>query len=233
MYHKKSYTCPPRAPSRSPIFLNPRPISKAGEQCDLPWWLLDQDLGPNCTVKVAANIYLERRVFKVNEFIRPSHLEIYWISVPQYLESLERIFNPAKANLRRMGAMHGHCTSITVMQQMKRVMGDLKSLLGYSIHKMPHTSFSDPHACWKRDIKPTNPNLPQELPPQGKGPRRRGHTFNHEMDIMIVHLAKRLSNSRATRIPWDKVHRCFNRTYPNVATKQQVQDLPLTFLPSY
>ena len=67
-----------------------------------------ETLVQNCTVEGAANIYLEREVFKVNKFIRPSHLEIYRISVPQYLESLDRKFNLAKANLRRMGVMCGH-----------------------------------------------------------------------------------------------------------------------------
>ena len=96
------------------------------------------------TVEGAVNSYLERQVFKVDEYIQPAHLAIHRMSVLQYLESLDATYDRAIMHLTRMGAMHGHCTSIVITQEMKKVMGDLKSLLGYSVHKTPHTHHSDP-----------------------------------------------------------------------------------------
>ena len=97
-------------------------------------------------------------------------------------------------------------------------MGDVKSLVGYSVHKTPHPRFSDPRAWWKTEVRPINPNPPQELPPQRQR-RGREQTFNQEMDVMIVGLVERLSHDRARRIPWDKVYKRFNRRYKNVENR--------------
>ena len=174
------------------------------------------------TLEGALNLYLEREVFKVDEFIHPARLVIHRLSVPDYLQCLDAKLDLAKAHLARIGAMHGHRTRISITQEMKQILGDLKSLLGYSVHKTPHTRFSDPRASWRNQLIPRDPNPNPSEPPQRQG--RRGQTFNDQMDVYMVGLVARLSDDRGKRVPWQQVFTRFNRRYENIATKHQVQD---------
>ena len=166
------------------------------------------------TVDGAVDLYMENEVFQVNTYILPSRLTIHRISVTDFITSLDGLYDKAVARLTTLGAMHGYRSTVSITQAMTMVMGDLKSLLGYSVHKTPHSHYSSPCAWWKRRVVAPVP----QIPPPGDGPERRRHTFNAQMDRMIVRLAVDLRNSRSGRIPWREVER-FNRTYPNVATR--------------
>ena len=135
------------------------------------------------TLEGALNLYLEREVFKVDEFIHPARLVIHRLSVPDYLQCLDAKLDLAKAHLARIGAMHGHRTRISITQEMKQILGDLKFLLGYSVHKTLHTRFSNPRTWWRNQLIPRNPNTNPPEPPRRQG--RRGQTFNDQMDIYI------------------------------------------------
>ena len=119
--------------------------------------------------------YLDRQVFKIDKSIQPACLAIHKMSIPQYLKLLDAINDLAIAHLTRMGAMHGHCTSIAITEEMKRLMGDLKSLLGFSVHKTPNTRYSDPCAWWTTEVsRPINPNSNS---PQQQLPKRSIETW--------------------------------------------------------
>ena len=177
------------------------------------------------TVDDVVDLYMQNEVFKINTYLLPSRLVMHRISVQDYLASVDRLYNRATARLRTLGAMSGHQRTIPITQDMKNVMGDLKSLIGYSVLKTPHTHHSYPHAWWKRRVAAAIPEPPpQQIPPPRDGPIRRGSRFNDEMDQMIVRLAIRMRNARTQRISWKNVHQRFNTIYPHVATKIQLQD---------
>ena len=138
----------------------------------------------NRTVEGTARLYIDQMIFRVNELIQPSLLHVHQISVANYLQLLDGLFDLGKANLAKMGAMRGHRTSIPVTKPMKKVMGDLKSLLGYSVHKTPHTSFSDASAWWKRQPIAVIDNPPPQQPQQWQA--RRNIRSNERMDIFIL-----------------------------------------------
>ena len=103
-----------------------------------------ETLVEHCTLEGALNLYLEREVFKVHEFIYLAHLVVHQLSVPDCLQCLDAKLDLTKAHLARMGVMHGHHTTISITQEIKQILDDLKSLLGYSIHEALHTWFNNP-----------------------------------------------------------------------------------------
>ena len=97
-----------------------------------------ETLVSNRTIDGAVDLYMQNEVFKINTHLLLSRLAMHQMSVPDYLASLDGLYSRAIARLQTLGAMSGHRRTISITQDMKNVTGDLKSLLGYSVHKTLH-----------------------------------------------------------------------------------------------
>ena len=167
------------------------------------------------TLHEAVAIFMDVKPWDVERYVSPATMAIKGIDPARYVMDCFSLLERAKRVLSRLG-LTKHSPHLSL--DMKKVFGDLKSMLGYTTHTVPRADPIDPAAWWKLDLTPLPPLVTsmseQTLPPPS----------DHDDDLkLIVENCRRPTGQR--RIRWKDVHQIFSTRHPELrCTLNQVKN---------
>ena len=104
---------------------------------------------------------MQQKPWMFPNYLSPATVSIWSAHVDDYVRKTYILLDMAKSRLAQLGLT---ASINSLFEEMKKILGDLKSLLGYTTHKIPRTDPIDPRAWWRSITSPVTLALP--IPPK-------------------------------------------------------------------
>ena len=167
------------------------------------------------TISEAVALFMQQKPWMFPDFVIPATVSIRSVHVDDYVRKTYILLDVAKSRLAQFG-LTASITSLS--EEMKKIFGDLKSLLSYTTHKIPRTDPIDPRAWWRSITSPVTLALPIPPNPDSR-PCPPPTALNTEI-LQLAEVNRRRGGNRSIR--WQSVLEDLKARHPELTCKYEI-----------